>query len=107
MILDKPIRWRRETSQRTDLTPEEQTNVRKALDVLRVRLGGAQALAKALGVTFRRLDNWLRKVGRPNAAAALYASRVAGVSVEDILTGRFPVAGACPLCGRTDVTEAP
>lgn len=108
-ILDKPVSWRRSDarSRRAELTPEEQANVRKALGVLRIRLGSQEKLAKAMGIQQTRLASLAGPSARkrPGAAIALYASRVAGVPVEDILSGAFPAPGACPMCGR--VTEAP
>ena len=106
-ILDKPVSWRRSDakSRRTELTAEEQENVRRALRVLRTRVGGQRALAKALGVTVGKLGWAMMARGKPGAALALYAARLAKVPVEDVLAGRFPAEGACPMCGR--VTEAP
>jgi len=105
-VLDKPMSWRRSDarpSRRAELTAEEQANVRKALAVLRVRLGGAAQLATALGVSKARLAWTMQARGKPGAAVALYAARLAKVPVEDVLSGAFPAAGACPMCGR--VTE--
>lgn len=38
---------------------------------------------------------------REKLSAAERAARLAGVPVEDVLAGRWPVEGACPHCGRS------
>ncbi len=102
--MDKPVSWRRPKGGRRDeLTPEERENVRKAIRVLRTRHGGADKLAKALGVSTPRVEGVMTTRGKPGAAIALYVARLAGVHVEDVLSGAFPAPGACPMCGR--VTE--
>ena len=107
-VLEKPFSWRRSdarAARRAELTAEEQENVRKALRVLRTRHGGQKALAMALGVGVASLMWAMAKRGKPGAALALYAARLAKVPVEDVLAGRFPAEGACPMCGR--VQDAP
>ena len=89
-----------ETRRASDLTPEEQANVRRALVVLRQRLGSAVALAAALKVNPHTLHWYRQRRGRPTAGVAVRTARLAGVSVEDMLSGKWPVAGACPHCGR-------
>ena len=79
----------------SDLTKEEQANVRKALQFLRARCGGWKAVAKVLH--FRR-----ETVGRASISAsmAIRVARFAGVGVDELLTGKFPPAGTCPYCGQ-------
>ncbi|HEY8041230.1 MAG TPA: hypothetical protein VIF15_15595 [Polyangiaceae bacterium] len=103
-VLTKRTEWRldrpaNQTRRSTDLTPEEQANVRRALHVLRRRLGGYHELAKAIRVPATTLQKHGSKKA-PSAAVALRLSRLAGVAVEEMLTGRWPVEGACPHCGR-------
>jgi hypothetical protein len=86
--------------QACELTAEEQANVRAALRVLALRVGGQPKLAKALGVSVHRLGWSMKKNGKPGAALALYAARLAAVPVEDVLSGAFPAPGACPMCGH-------
>jgi hypothetical protein len=88
-----------ETRRSTDLTPEEQAAVRRGLHVLRRRLGGWGPLAKALRVRMATLQNYGSKRA-PSAAVAIRAARLAGVGVDELLTGSWPKEGACPLCGR-------
>jgi hypothetical protein len=104
-ILRGPKAWHRErpkdeTRRASDLTPEEQANVRRALLVLRTRLGGYEALAAALRVNAHTLRYYAKAKGRPSAGVAIRAARLAGASVDDVLAGKWPIAGACPHCGR-------
>jgi hypothetical protein len=104
-ILRGPKTWTRprpatETRRASDLTPEEQANVRRALAVLRRRLGTYKALGEALRVNLRTLRWYGEQKGKPSAGVALRAARLAGVAVEELLAGRWPVEGACPHCGR-------
>jgi len=103
-ILHERTEWAKpraatETRRSSDLTPEEQANVRKAIHVLRRRLGGYKALASALRVNLRTL---IAQGGKraPSAAVAIRAARLAGVPVDNVLSGAWPKAGACPHCGR-------
>lgn len=83
------------------LTPEQAARVRAALRVLRIRLGGGQPLAKALGVRLQTVERLCSAKGKPpGAGAAIRAAALAGVPVEDVLSGAWPKAGSCPLCGR-------
>jgi hypothetical protein len=89
----------------SDLTTEEQTNVRTALKFLRARCGAWEPLAKALGsktITMSRVAN-----GRTaSASLAVRVARLAGVSVDDVLAGRYPGAGTCPYCGHREEAAA-
>lgn len=104
-ILREPQSWRRErpaneTRHASDLTPEERANVRRAIHVLRRRHGTYRELAAMLRV---RLGT-LRAYGSthwPSAGVAVRVARLAGVPIDDVLAGRWPVEGACPHCGRS------
>jgi hypothetical protein len=90
----------------SDLTTQEQTNVRTALRFLRARCGGWEPLAKAVGsktLTLSRVAG-----GRAvSASIAFRVARLAGVLVDDVLAGRYPGAGTCPTCGhREDVSAS-
>lgn len=104
-ILRARVAWTKprppnETRRTSDLTPEEQANVRKAIHVLRRRIGSYEALAKALRVNLKTLAGYGSKRA-PSAGIAIRAARLAGVPVDDVLTGAWPVPGSCPHCGRT------
>jgi hypothetical protein len=79
----------------SDLTTDEQKNVRTAVRFLRVRCGGWRPLAKAL--RFSKATLW-----RPSPALAFRVARFAGVGVDDVLMGRFPPTGTCPHCGHQE-----
>ena len=81
----------------SDLTADEQRNVRAALRFLRTSTGGIAALAKGL----RADPAYLRRVIAGNdPVGASVAVRVAGAGVADVLDGKYPPAGACPHCGH-------
>ncbi len=79
------------------LSPEQAANVRIALKVLKIRYGTLQKLAELMHVTLGSLTRVL--AAEPNAGLALRIAQVAGVPVDDILTGAFPKPGSCPMCG--------
>jgi len=83
-----------------DLTTKEQTNVRAALQFLRRRCGGWQVLAKAL--TFKATTLSAIGGGHKNVSTrlAVRIAKFACVGVDDVLTGRFPSPGTCPMCGH-------
>ncbi len=88
-----------QTRRSTDLTPDEQANVRRALRFLAKRHGDTSKLAKVMKAHRETVQRPARG-GVVSAGIALRAARVAGVPLEDVLTGRWPKEGACPHCGR-------
>lgn len=89
----------------SDLTTEEQARVRTALKFLRARCGGWAPLSKALGYGPVRAKQ--ASCGRPvSARLAFRVARFAGVSVDDVLSGRYPDPNACPYCGCVAVQPA-
>jgi hypothetical protein len=103
-ILRERVSWRKpraanSTRRSTDLTPEEQANVRVALRFLRTRYGSWWRFAQAIDARWMTLRD--RAGGRTvSGGLALRVAKAAGVPVEDVLVGRWPIAGACPYCGR-------
>jgi DNA-binding XRE family transcriptional regulator len=85
-----------------DLTSDEHANVRRALQVLRRRYGTWDDVAEAMGVKAKTLTKGGGAKSKPSVGLALRAARLVGVPLEDILAGRWPKAGACPMCGRGD-----
>lgn len=83
----------------TDLTKEEQAKVRTALRFLRIRFEGWLPLAKALRVREDSLGAVARG-GGVTASLTFRIARLASVSVDDVLTGKFPHPKACPHCGH-------
>lgn len=82
-----------------DLNRKEQAHVRAALQFLRRRTGGWETLAKALRIRKRTLAG----VATGEVVTPVVAFRVAKfakVTVDDVLTGKFPSPNACPYCGH-------
>lgn len=106
-ILRERTAWRKpppETPPRTpELSEAERESVRAALRFLRRRFGGYRGLGKALGLQPDTVKKAAGKAGLPSAAMALRVAIVAGVNPAEVFDGRWPPAGACPLCGH--VTE--
>jgi hypothetical protein len=82
------------------LTPDEQANVRFVLRWLRVRYGSWAAMSTAMKTDPKAVENALSKRRGIGAGLALRVARLAGAQIEDVLTGRFPKPGMCPMCGR-------
>jgi hypothetical protein len=58
-----------------------------------------QTKAKALRFTATTIKHTLE--GKPvSASMAFRVARLAGVTVDDVLAGRYPAPGTCPYCGR-------
>jgi hypothetical protein len=83
-----------------ELNPEEQACARVALGVLRVRHGSLAKVAKAMGIQEKTAVRAASERWNVSAAMALEIARLAGVTLDDVISGRFPEAGACPMCGR-------
>jgi len=80
---------------------EQEERVRVALLFRRRRMGGWHKLSRALGMKHYTLwEATKRRRRRPTAGVALHAARLAGVPVEDVLSGAWPDEGTCPHCGR-------
>lgn len=104
-ILRERTVWRKtrpanETRRSTDLTPAEQENVRVALRFLAKRYGDYTKLAAAIGAHRETVQRPARNARTVTAGLALRLARVAGVPLEDVLSGAWPTAGACPHCWR-------
>ena len=89
-----------------DLTTDEQKCVRTALRFLRARCGGWGPLAKLLHA---KPESLAKTAGGKIASAgiAFRVARLAGVAVDDVVTGRYPPTGACPHCGHSAAPFAP
>jgi hypothetical protein len=82
------------------LTPLEMANAKAAIRFVAVKLGGSAKLAAALEVTRASIDAARLTRGRLSAGLALRVARLAGVPLEDVLSGAWPKPGSCPHCGR-------
>ena len=88
----------RETLDR--LTPEEAANVAVVVKVLCVRLGTTTNVAKAMQTNPKTIQRAVSGKKQPSAGMAIKAAKLAGVPVDDVLSGEFPKPGSCPMCGR-------
>jgi hypothetical protein len=97
---------------RTDLTAQEQANVRAAIRFLRVQCGGVKPLTKALRCQKTTVQNAMASARNVTSSVAFRVARFAGVGVDDLLAGRFPPAVPARTAGaerwrrarRADVT---
>lgn len=81
------------------LSATEIENLKKVLRKLR-HWYGADGLADVLGFKPSAIRHSTAKWRRPNAGLALAVAKLLGTPVETILTGEWPRAGTCPMCGR-------
>lgn len=86
----------------SDLTPQEQTNVRTALKFLRSRCGTWETLAKALRLAETTVSETASVRRTPSPLVVFRVARFAKVSVDDVLAGKFPAPGTCPHCGHCE-----
>jgi hypothetical protein len=83
----------------SDLTAKEQANVRAALAFLKARFG-VKPLAKVLRVDRTTLNT------PATPTTAFRVARLAGVGVDDVLTGKYPPPGTCAHCGHRADSDA-
>ena len=85
---------------RSDLTSQEQVHVRTALRFLRTRCGSWAVVGRTLGFGDSTMQAIV--VGRRAVSplVTFRVARLAKVSVDDVLAGRFPAPGTCPHCGH-------
>ena len=75
--------------------------MRAAMRFLMIRAGGWKTLAIALGFSRHTVAHVKKGEKGVSPRMALRVARVAGVGVDDVITGRFPPTGACPHCGKS------
>ncbi len=85
---------------RRGLSKEQRANVMAALRFLRIRVGTWKMLAKALGFELSTMKNIDKGVNPASVNLAFQVSRLACVLFDDVVSGRYPLAGTCPHCGR-------
>jgi hypothetical protein len=90
----------------SDLTKQEEANVRAALQFLRLRLGGWASVGKAIGFKETTVVN-VAKGSSVSASMAIRVAKLVHVGVDDLLAGKFPPPGTCPYCGHTDPSKTP
>ena len=84
----------------SDLTKEEQDHVRDALRFLRIRFGTNKLLGQALRCKKDSIQQLVMGKYAVSANMAFKVARLAAVTFDDVTTGRYPVKGMCPHCGR-------
>lgn len=72
----------------------------EALCFLRIRVGTWKMMAKALGFEPITLKNVRKGINGVSVNMAYRVAKLAGVSFDDVTSGRWPVRGTCPHCGR-------
>lgn len=77
---------------------------REALRFLRIRFGQLKLLAKALRLQSNSIVKVLSGDDNVSALMVLRVARLAGVGLDDLLAGRYPVKGMCPHCGQVGGT---
>jgi hypothetical protein len=82
------------------LTDEEQQHTMAALHFLRKRLGTWRIVAKALGFEPSTMRNVKKGNKRVSVNMAYRVAKVSGAAFDDVTSGRWPVPGTCPHCGR-------
>jgi hypothetical protein len=82
------------------LTTEEQRHTLAALHFLRLRFGTWVLLAKALGFERSTMKNVTKGVNDVSVNMAYRVAKLSGAAFDDVVTGRWPVPGTCPHCGR-------
>jgi len=84
----------------SDLSEKEATNVRTALRFLRAKCGGWGPVAKTLRLGLSTITMIVGGHRTPSPLIAFRIAKLAKVSVDDVLAGRFPSPGTCPYCGH-------
>ncbi len=75
--------------------------MRRALRHLQLVLGSLVALARAMEVPYQTLRHAMVERRNPSASLAFRAALAAGVPMESIVKGLWPVRlTVCPMCGR-------
>ena len=84
----------------SDLTDKEQKHVRTALRFLRLRVGAWAPIAEGLRFACDTVEKTINGRRPVTPAMALRVARLADVSVDDLLAGRWLSPRTCPHCGH-------
>lgn len=82
------------------LSADEVANVLAAMRVLHGRHGTWKGVAQAMGLSKRTVTRFASGEAVPTAGMAIKVARLAGVTVDDVLSGEFAKPRVCPTCGR-------
>lgn len=91
---------RRKGERLDQLDDAERANVGAAMRVLKAKRGNWKALARALRVSIMIMNRLAQGHTKPTAGLALRLAKLAGVPVEDVLSGKYAKAEVCPHCGQ-------
>lgn len=99
------VHWKRprkprETEGVNRLSVEEAENVMAALRALHARRGGWKAVARAMRLNKRQMSRFVTGEAPATAGMAIRVAKVAGVTVDAVLSGEFARPEKCPMCGR-------
>jgi DNA-binding XRE family transcriptional regulator len=83
----------------SDLTAQEQEYVRIAIRCLRWKLGTWELVAKALRFERKTIRQVRGGKYAVSARLMLRVARLVNVSMDDLLSGKYPPSGTCPHCG--------
>jgi hypothetical protein len=83
-----------------ELNAEGQRHTMAALHHLRSRFGTWKALANALGFERSTMRNVKKSINDVSVNMAFAVAKIAMVPFDDVVSGRFPIRGTCPHCGR-------
>lgn len=86
----------------TDLTSEEQKKVCAAMAFLRARIGNWKSVAVALRLPPTYVSGMINGKISVTARTAFRVARLAGVGVDEVLSGKYPPDKTCPLCGHRE-----
>jgi len=86
----------------SDLTAQEQANVRAAIMFLRAKCGGWAPLAKVLRFGLDTLGHVAHGDKAVTPRMVFRVARTAGVAIDELLAGKFPPVGTCPCCGHAN-----
>lgn len=74
--------------------------------LVRVQFGGWKPLAMVLKFDHTTLIHVCRSRRAVTASMAFRLARLIGVSIDDLVGGRWPESGTCPRCGYHDIRDA-
>ena len=97
---DPPKRRKLSRSSALLFTPEEARHVRTFLRNTARAFGTWERFADALGVPVGTLNKAYNPKRRPGGTLVIRAARLAGVSVEAVLSGTIATADRCATCGH-------
>jgi hypothetical protein len=87
-------------SAQSDFSKTEEAHIRGALNFLHRRCGTWAILGRALRLGGPGLCTIAKGHRSATPTLAVRLAKLAGVGVDDVLSGKFPSPGTCPHCGH-------